>query len=308
MLFSSVLHGMVIILMIVGLPHFCSTTPIVQESVITVEILPVSALSNVAEAKLKPKLPPTKPELAKPEPAKPEAKVEPAPEPAKPEPTPEPAKPELKPEPKPEPLPEKIVEEKKPAKPEPAKPEAKVEPKKLKPKPAKPALAPASLPQPKLKPKKTTELESLLKNLEESFENTEKGDSKKPQPTEEETNKSKGEYDDSLPLSISEMDLIRSQIEKHWSKPPAAILQEGIKVAIGFTVGQDGTIDLESIKLVKNKSSWPGDKYDLFTLTVESAIRAVKKTGQIKNLPTEKFKGSNGWGEVVITFDPNELN
>jgi TonB family protein len=275
--YSSILHVVLAVLLIFGLPSFFDE-PEPHESAISVEILPMSELSNVKKKAVKPKPQPEKPlEQSKPVAAQPVAK----PEEKKPEPTPEP-----KPEPKVEPKPEPVVK-----KPEPVKP--KEQPKQERPKE-------------KPKKEKPSELDSLLKTLEEpnnSKDTKEKKTKEAPQDdAEEENDKSdSSNYNDAQPLSMNEQDAIRSQVEKHWSPPAGAKDAGKMQVVLRVKVEKDGTIT--SVEVEKSSSGFGADAAVARAFD-ESSVRAVKMSSPLQHLPADKY---DNWKDFTFTFTPEGI-
>lgn len=97
-------------------------------------------------------------------------------------------------------------------------------------------------------------------------------------------------------LTVSEIDALRGQISRCWS-PPVAVLDAGeLRVRVGMTLNQDGTLSRPPELL--NPSSDP-----IFNVAAEAAIRAINRC-QPYYLPPEKF---HVWQQVNLTFDPKEL-
>jgi outer membrane biosynthesis protein TonB len=300
LIYSIILHTLLLLLLVFGLPWFSHDEPL-QESVISVEMLPLSELSNV---KPKKKVQVEKKELPKPQPA---SAAQPAPA-TPPEPKAE-TKPETKPEPKPEPVKPEPLPEPKKAEPEPKKPEPKKEePKKEEPKPK-----PKEPEKPKEKPKKkknNNDLDSLLKNLEETVESKEKTTEKKkkaeaeeePQPEDaSEESKSDKAFDDSQPLSLSQQDFIRSQVEKHWSPPVGAKDASEMSVILRIRVSEDGTVTSVTI----DESTAPSGVDSSFVRSFnESAVRAVWMSSPLEGLPADKY---DTWKDFKFRFKPENF-
>lgn len=276
--YSLVLHGVMVLLLIFGLPSWFRT-PDPQVSAISVELLPMSELSNVKKKTPKPKKEPPKPiEKSKPVPKQAEAPKE---EPVKPEPKPEPD----------------------PVKPEPVKPEIK-EPEPKKPEPKKKE-------KPKEKPKKKekpSELDSLLKDLdtpndsEDTDEKKVKPQTQQEEPVEENTKSDSDSYNDAMPLSMNEQDAIRSQVEKRWSPPAGAKDSGKMQVVLRVKVQEDGTVTAVSIE--KSSSGFGADAA-VSRAFDESAVRAVKMSSPLQNLPADKY---DNWKDFTFTFTPEGLS
>lgn len=273
--YSALLHLLILFLMIFGLPSFMQPETPPQPVVIAVDILPISEVTNA-----KPSDQPLSKE-EKPEPKKEEKMPTPPVKSETPPPPPEPT-----PEPKPEPLPDPKKEE---VKKEEKKPEPKPEPKKEE------------------KPKKAKEedLAAVLKSLKQEADKKkqEEADKQKKPPTESGT-KVKAEntnYDASQPMSMSELDAIRSQIARCWSFNAGAKNADALKVTLHVQLAQDGTV-LQVELADESKSRYASDSF--YRSAAESAMRAVRLCSPLKNLPPDKFQT---WHDMLMTFDPKEF-
>ena len=248
-LYSSIMHFVLLMLAIFGLPSIFNLTRDIQPSAISVEILPVSELSNVAN---RVKTPKEKQETPKEEP-KPE-QPKPAEKPAK-----KPEPPSKKEEPKPE---EAVVTPKEDAKAEEKKPKEKKDKK------------------PKEKDKS---LDEILKDLEES--SPEQATTPQTEQGAETTSKS-DRYDPTMPMSMSEKDAIRSQFIQCWSMPAGSPNPENLVVTLSVNLNQDGTVTHVDIAS-RDKNRYSSDTF--FRAAVDSAARAVWKCSPLKNLDPSKY-------------------
>ena len=144
-----------------------------------------------------------------------------------------------------------------------------------------------------------SDLDSLLKNLEQSSEGSSAKSNKQARSKEnKETQKSKGPYDDTLPLSISEISLIKQQIERVWSKPIGIQNLEQLRVTLYIALNQDG-----SVKEVKAKETiCPNITKIACDALSDSAMRAVWQASPINNLDPQRY---NSWKEFNFLFDPS---
>ncbi|HOO81454.1 MAG TPA: cell envelope integrity protein TolA [Alphaproteobacteria bacterium] len=204
---SSIFHGLVITIALVGIP-FVKTEPLIVAPV-SVELVDISELSQTDQKPSpKPKPIPTPEEPKKIEPPKP-----PEEELKKPEAQPEPKKPDPVPLPKPE--------------------ESKKQPEKPKPKPKE-------KPKPKPKkeePKQDDLFNSLLKDLtptEEEDQN--KQNSKNPDLEDGQTAPIANQ------ISMSELDALRRQIEPCWNVPSGAKYAENLVVTLRLSMNRDMTV------------------------------------------------------------------
>lgn len=286
------LHFLVIGLAIFGIP-FLPKKDVEAMKVVTVELVPISTITNLPSSPQP--APPPKEEPKAPEPPKEEKKTPPPPPPP-PAPTPEPPKPEVKEEKAPEEKAEQHpdVEKKK------DEPKKKEEPKEI-PKPPKPKVKP---PEEKPKKKKEDELDfdSVLKTVEK-IEKKQAKDEKKAEdakPKSEAKAKSEAFYDPSKSLSMSEQDAIRQQISQYWSVPAGAKDAQNLQVELRISLLQDGTV--RNVELVDQARYNSGDSF--YRAAADSAMRAVLKAKQLKGLPPEKY---DEWKDIRMAFDPKDM-
>lgn len=149
---------------------------------------------------------------------------------------------------------------------------------------------------------KTDELDSLLKNLEQSSE----GDnvkSNKHKRLEQVDNKkeAKGVDKEGLPLSDSESSLIKRQIERHWNNIPAGARGNNkVKIIISITLDKAGNVEQAKVK----EKICPNIPASVCEALADSAVRAVWKAGPIENLDPTRF---NHWQKINFNFDPSRL-
>ncbi len=108
-----------------------------------------------------------------------------------------------------------------------------------------------------------------------------------------------GEYKPDVPLSMTELDNIRYQIQKNWNLPAGGRNAQNLVVALRIRLGPDGTVLDVS---VVGQGQMNNDPF--YRAMAESTVRAVLKTGQIRNLSPEKY---HIWRDMKINFDPKEM-
>lgn len=275
--FSIILHCCLILLIIFGLPTF--HRDLQTDYAIVTDVVTVSELTNVRvkQSDQKDKLE----SQTKKAPAAQEAKTE---EEKKPDPKPEP-KPEPKTEPKADADAEKIPdkkapkEDKKPEKKQDKKPDDKTEKPKKKEESFEQTIL-KSIEQEKKK-KNQKVIDKDFKDLEEAL----KGD----------TNK---DYNPNIPMSISEIDAIKSQIVKKWNTSAfSGANSMGMRVVVVITLDMDANVISVAAKEESNSSPY----YQAF---VASCIRAVKAASPLQNLSKEKY---GTWKEIEFTFDSSGM-
>ncbi len=285
MVISMLLHLAVITLVYVGVPHLFEDSPL-QEAVTTVTFVPIAEARNLPKA-----LPVA--EAPEPEPSEaPPPQVEDAPPP--PPPVLEVAEPEPPPPPLPDPKPEPEV-----AEPEPAPAPAPIEVTTL----------PAEIqrPRPKPMPPVRLDFESALQSLEKM-----EPVPRAPEPETETTPAAADPIDQLLaeaatphrldtPLSQTEVDAIRSQIQRNWNVPAGARDAHEMRVTLRLQLRRDGTVERVEVD-ERDRMRMQSDPF--YRTMAESAVRAVRKTEQIQYLSPKKYEQ---WRDIKLTFDPREM-
>ncbi|WP_410526139.1 energy transducer TonB [Rickettsia endosymbiont of Aspidapion aeneum] len=304
---SIALHLFVLYFFLFGVPSLFEKLP--EEQIITFEMLPISDKSNIITQKKQKEKPVENEDAKKSEQSKPKVSEEQnlpdkklTEEKPKEEPPIEPKVQEEKPieeEKKPleekkeieKPKEEKLPEEKKPEEKPPVK-EIKKEAQIKKEKPK----------EIKKKEKNTDDLDSLLKNLEQSSEGNNLKSSKYSRSKQEDKGKeSKGNYREGSPLSISEMALIKKQIERQWNNIPAGARNNNkVQVILNITLDKIGNVEQVKIK----EAICPNIAGSVCEALVDSAVRAVWQASPIENLEPARF---NYWKEINFSFDPSKL-
>ena len=261
-LYSGVMHLLFVVIAIVGLPTFFSKPLPDEPAAVSVEILPISAISNIkpAESVSEPKKEDKKPEPKKPSPP---VKTTEAPPP---------------------PPPEKMADKPKEKVPDPKKEEKKPEPKKD---------------EKKTKPKED-DFAAVLKAVKETAkkEKTEAKDKKEAKDDSAESKSISTKYNAELPMSMSEKDVIMSQLAKCWFPPIGAKDAQDLVVVIDAEYGSDGSyikVELASESLARYNAD------GFFRAAADAALRAVKVCSPLKNLPPEKY---DTWRVMELRFDP----
>ncbi|MEX2202051.1 MAG: hypothetical protein WD711_11690 [Dongiaceae bacterium] len=288
--FSTLMHVAFFVLAYVGLPDWWESVHL--ERPIPVEIVNITDVTN-----------PPRSEAPAPDPApvEPEEIVEEPPPPAPAAPAPPPVEevvapdPEPLPDPIPEPEPEPIPEPEAEPEPEPEpEPEEEPEPQlaELPPqKPEQPEVAPEPEPEPE---PEDDAFENLLRNLE-TEEPTQTAET---QPTEAPTQPQPTQSLSDQPLSISEIDALRRQIEKCWNVPAGAVEAESLLVEIRVWLNPDGSIVRAEILDTARMSR---DGY--YRAAAESAYRAIFLC-EPYSLPIERY---DTWKMILMRFDPSSV-
>lgn len=270
---SATLHGMLLLFVIFGLPDFLKPEPPEEPVAISVELLPISAISNV-----KPSESPPQPE-AKPEEKQPEQK--------KPSPPVKTAADTPPPPPEAVPLPDK-PKEKKPAEKKPEPKEKKEEPK----------------PEKKEKKPKEDPLAAILKSVKSTAQKEKKDEKKDKKPVEEAASEARSlssQYDPSMQVSMSEKDAIVSQISKCWNVPAGAKDAQDLVVVIRAQYNPDGSYVRAEVA-AESRGRYQSDSF--FRAAADSALRAVQRCSPLTGLPPDKY---NGWRDMELRFDPRMM-
>jgi outer membrane biosynthesis protein TonB len=254
------------------------------------------------------------PPAVKPEPPPPAVKPEPALPAVKAAPPAPPPKAEPEPAPKAEPEPAEVASftpkakapapepEKPPAKPEPErKPEPKAEKKpepKAEPKPTQPDRTPP-------KPEETEmDFAAVLRSVETAKQKAPAGELKKGDPTAPSgaspSPATSASFDASQPVTISEIDMVRRQIEQCWNLPAGARDAPDMRVSIVVDMNADGTPRGAVVEDQGRMQASPS-----YRVAAESALRAVlnPRCHPFK-LPREKYER---WKRMTLVFDPKEM-
>jgi hypothetical protein len=318
---SIVLHVGLLVFAYVGVEHR-SEQLIVEESPVFVDIVPLDETSNPPPPSVTPPEevqpePPPEPEVAALEPDKP-----PAPEITEPEAAPEPDISDSEPLPEAEPEPVQEIEEPQ-VEPETVEPEPLPEAETIEPEPEKEiaALPPPETPadpdpqpseeestipaallslKPKAKPappSPPTDFASVMDTVSDLANESEP----KPEvPAPAQTRPSTARNDASRPVTMTEVDLVRRQIEQCWNVPAGAKNAENMAVAVRVDMNPDGTPRAVSIE---DNARMQTDPY--FRAAAESAKRAVlnPRCHPFK-LPPDKYQR---WQTMTVIFDPKEM-
>ena len=167
-----------------------------------------------------------------------------------------------------------------------------------------------SRPTPAIKPEVPTKPDpfaSVLKSVEELEETSPSRSGDAPEtvvdsavdPIEEILAEANSEYIETAPLSMTELDNIRYQIQENWNLPAGARDAHNMKVTLHILLGRDGTVLDVTVVNTAQVSSDP-----FFRAMAESAVRAVLKTEKILYLSPDKY---HLWRDMKLNFDPSEM-
>lgn len=280
---SAVLHVLVMLVIVIGLPHFAREIP--EDAPIPVEIVTVADRTTQKDRPPEPPQPP-KPQVKPPEPQQ----AQPKPEPPKPTPAP-PQKAEVKPPPAPEKAPEPKAE------PIPD-PKAKKEPLKTPEKAAPPQRFAEAKPQKKPQPTRDDFVANLLKDVApKKATSNEPAPQPAKNPTPPPPQQRATAIDDQL--TMSEIDFIRRQYIECWNPPAGARDARDLVVSIRVDYNPDGSVRRAAI----DDTSRMSDPF--FRTAAESALRAVlnPRCNPLK-VPSKKY---DSWKSVTLNFNPREM-
>lgn len=102
------------------------------------------------------------------------------------------------------------------------------------------------------------------------------------------------------PLTISDIDYIRRQIERHWSFPAGAPRPEDLAVEVRIQLLPDGTVKDVSV-VDAARMARPGEEY--FRTAAESAVRAIKRASPL-DLPPGKYEQLR---DITLSFNPRDM-
>ena len=202
-LYSAIAHLFFLLVCVTGVPEYFSPSVPVEPPAISVEILPVAAITNIKPSDTPP-APEVKPEEKKPEPKKPSPPVKTAEAP-------------------PPPPPEKIAEK------------PKAEPKKEKP--------PEPKKEEKKQKSQDDDLAAVLKAVKDTAQKEKKEDKDKKETKDNTspTKTLSSHYNPDMPMSMSERDAIMSQLAKCWTVPAGAKDAQNLVVVIDAEYNSDGS-------------------------------------------------------------------
>ncbi len=282
--FSSILHGVVLGALAVGLPAFVEPP---AHRIIPVEMVLLEEEEPVPEPEPRPE---DTAEEVEPEPEPPQQVAKAVPEPVAPEPEPEPepeppVEPEqAEPEPKPEPVP---------------LPQAKPEPEKLVQPPPKPKRRPkikVAMPdkyEKKNEPKQD-QLTSILRNVERLRD--------QPRPRREQTASAEVQGPTARRAStFEENEMVRAiqeQLRRCWRIDPGARGAENMVVEIKVSLNPDGSVHtaeiVDVVRMIQDGH---------FRSAAENARRAINQCSPF-SLPPRKY---DVWRQLTLRFDPREM-
>lgn len=307
-IFSASLHAGITALAIFGLPYWePKREP--EPMVVLAEFAPIAEKTNVpkpqpkiVETKAEPKEEPVPEQKPAPEPPKPQPQAV-TPPPPPPPPAPEPPKqaeapkptpmPEPVPSPKPLPKPKDVVETPEPPKvAEKPKPEAKPVPPKT-----------TQRTEEKSKTPDFSDVAALVNKMKAP---------PAPQPQQAPQTASRtppaaapraeGPSNPNLPVSMSEKDFIRKQVEDKWQFDIGAKDASNLIVRISFSLNPDGSLRSEPRIVDTARMYLPGQ--ESYRAAAESARRAVLKAAPFQLPPGDKDKWSQ---EIILNFDPRMM-
>lgn len=112
-------------------------------------------------------------------------------------------------------------------------------------------------------------------------------------------------YDDALPLSMTEKDNIKSQIERKFVNPIIIDFKPGeIVIRVKLEMAIDGTVN--NVTVLKT-SKYSPNHLGIYNTLKESLVRAAYMASPLINLPQDKYNGYKGWKEIELTFDAYSL-
>jgi hypothetical protein len=286
-LLSALFHVAVVLLIYFGLPQWI--TPEDFQRPVPVELATIADITTPPKQE-QPAPAPTPVEKPKPPEPQPQAEEIPPPPPAPPAPTP----PEPEPAPQvtpPPPEPEEAVPEPKPQEQQQAEAQPKIVP------PQKPKPPPQQQQAEKQKPREDA-LASLLKNVEKLKDQPDQTRTP-PQPTQQPAQPQTPQNLSDAPLTMSEIDAIRQQLEHCWNVPAGARDAENLAVQIRVMFNPDGSVARAEILDTSRMASDP-----FYRAAAESAYRAVQLCSPLQQMPVKKY---NTWKFVTLNFDPKEM-
>ncbi|MGI4775853.1 MAG: cell envelope integrity protein TolA [Janthinobacterium lividum] len=146
----------------------------------------------------------------------------------------------------------------------------------------------------------SSDLDYLLKTLEKSSDGKEVKSDKYSRSDSANKKESKGQFNAMLSLSISEQNLIKNQIQKHWNIPAAAQNLDEVVVTIKIKLNKTGEVLEAEIVEKSCKNISPS----ICQILANSTERAVWQASPIVNLIADNY---DKWKEVNLSFYPKEM-
>ncbi|MDX1916645.1 MAG: cell envelope integrity protein TolA [Rickettsiaceae bacterium] len=147
---------------------------------------------------------------------------------------------------------------------------------------------------PKKKAASNKELDSILKNLEKSSTGNNKSKAVNRKNTSEQKD-AFGNFDETLPESLTNYEMIKQQIMRKWNQPVASAT-ENILVTLRITIDSDGAV----LRAIVINLVCPHGKESICYATRDSVIRAALNASPLENLSTVDY---DDWHEIDVHFD-----
>lgn len=146
---------------------------------------------------------------------------------------------------------------------------------------------------------KEADLLAVLKAVKETADKESKKNTKEAEASD---NQSKSQqYNPELPLSLSEKDAIKNQIQKCWNVPAGAKDAQDLVIWLHVNYEKDGS--LQNVELADaSKPRYNSDSF--FRAAADSAMRAVRMCTPLHDLPPEKYET---WHDIMMDFNPKDM-
>ncbi len=138
------------------------------------------------------------------------------------------------------------------------------------------------------------DLDSLLKNLEKSSTGNNATNLVNREKSKDQNN-AFGKFDEELPESLTNYEVIRQQIMRKWNQPVASST-EAIVITLRITVDSDGTVTQANVI----KMQCPIGKESVCYATRDSVRRAALNASPLENLNQSDY---DEWREIDVHFD-----
>lgn len=112
-------------------------------------------------------------------------------------------------------------------------------------------------------------------------------------------------YDPATALTISQIEYLRNKITINFDSPVLYHFAPGeVVIELKLNLNLDGSVN--TVTLLPT-STYSKQYKQIFHSLANNLIRACYKAAPFDNLPKELYSGSNGWNEVIISFDASNL-
>ena len=150
---------------------------------------------------------------------------------------------------------------------------------------------------PSKKPQK--KIQQTMKTIEKSSDGIEEKSKKQNrEQTEPDKSEALGKEDTDMELSINERQLIHDKIDSNWDRGFLTGTLENIEITMEISFSYDGS--LSNPPIIKSYNC-PGLSSNICEAAIRSVVTAILKSSPILGLPIDRYEA---WKDTIITFSP----